>query len=413
VFGWSCSPGTVFGATIYVPDDHPTIQGAIDASFNGDTVIVRPGSYVENIDFIGKAITVRSEQGAAMTTIDGSQVGTVVAFVSGEGLDSVLDGFTLTNGVGRYYAYWYCGGGIFCSGSSPTITSNTISANSAGREGGGIYCTSSSPTITNNTITGNQASSPYLGNGGGIYCHSSSPSIENNTISENAANATYSNGGGIICVASSSLTIENNIITENSANCGGGIHCDRSSPAIANNIITGNTTDWGSGISCDTSSPTITNNTVSGNSAGQGGGGIFCYNKSSATITNTILWNNHAPEGKEIWIGNSSYPSTITISYSDVEGAQSSVHVSTNCTLNWGAGMIDADPLFADTAGGDYHITWNSPCLDGGDNSVVTESFDFEGDPRIALGFVVDMGADEYWFHAYHSGRVIPGSFVI
>ena len=87
-------------ATIYVPDNYTTIQGAIDASSNGDTVIVRPGTYVENIDFVGKATTVKSELGAAVTTIDGNQSGTVASFVSGEDSDSVLEGFTLKNGTG-------------------------------------------------------------------------------------------------------------------------------------------------------------------------------------------------------------------------------------------------------------------------------------------------------------------------
>ena len=247
-------------ATIYVPDDYGTIQIAINASANGDTIIVRPGTYVEHdIDFKGKAISVRSELGAEVTTIDANQAGSVVRFQRGEGLDSVLEGFTLTNGTG--------------------------SINPGGEQsGGGIYCESSSPTIRSNVITGNTA----FDSGGGIYC------------------------------------------------------------------------DY-------TSSP---------------------------IITNTILWDNDAPSGPEI---EGSQP---TVTYSDVKGG-------------WpGTGNIDADPLFADAAGGDYHITWSSTCLDSGDNSVVTESFDFEGDPRIALGFVVDMGADEYWFHLYHSGSVIPGSTI-
>jgi len=74
--------------------------------------------------------------------------------------------------------------------------------------------------------------------------------------------------------------------------------------------------------------------------------------------------------------------------------------------------MIDANPLFADPVKNDGHITWNSPCRDTGDNSVVTEPVDFEGDPRIALGYKADMGADKYWFHTYHVGRILPGSTI-
>jgi predicted outer membrane repeat protein len=151
-------------AIIYVPDDYPTIQGAIDAAVNGDTVIVRPGRYVENIDFMGKAIIVQSEQGAANTVIDGNQVGRVVRFGSRENDNSVLDGFTIRNGYESY------GGGISCSSSSPTVINNIIMDNSAVYGGGGIYSegsslTPASPTIANNVISGNTAQ--YAG---GIHC---------------------------------------------------------------------------------------------------------------------------------------------------------------------------------------------------------------------------------------------------
>jgi hypothetical protein len=77
--------------------------------------------------------------------------------------------------------------------------------------------------------------------------------------------------------------------------------------------------------------------------------------------------------------------------------------------LNWGPGMIDADPLFADVANNDFHLTWPSPCRNTGDNAAVTELYDFEGDPRITLG-TVDMGADEFYYHLYSVGDVLPGS---
>jgi len=85
--------------TIHVPADQQTIQGAINAANNGDTVLVAPGTYYENINFMGKAITVTSSAGAAQTTIDGGKKGTVVTFNAGEGLNSVLNGFTVQNGA--------------------------------------------------------------------------------------------------------------------------------------------------------------------------------------------------------------------------------------------------------------------------------------------------------------------------
>ncbi|MBO46826.1 MAG: hypothetical protein CMJ96_08020, partial [Planctomycetes bacterium] len=166
--------------TWYVPDDFSTIQAGIDGSANGDTVIVRDGTYVENINFNGKAITLKSENGPVTTIIDGNQAGTVVTFSNGEDKWSVLDGFTLENGVG---ADADNGGGVTCWLSSPTISNNTISGNSASYDGGGIYCYDSDPTISNNTISGNSASR----DGGGMYCYSSDPTISDNVIETNTA----------------------------------------------------------------------------------------------------------------------------------------------------------------------------------------------------------------------------------
>ena len=136
-------------ATIYVPDHYSTIQGAINAAANGDEIIVRPGTYVENISFLGKAITLISEQGAAVTTISGGQALPVIILNSGEGPNSIIDGFTVTNGDAAD------GGGIYCYYSSPTISNNIITGNKASGYGGGIYAYESSSIILENTIDNN------------------------------------------------------------------------------------------------------------------------------------------------------------------------------------------------------------------------------------------------------------------
>lgn len=380
-----------FSATIHVPLDYPTIQQAIGASLDGDTVLVQPGTYVECIIFEGKAIIVTSEQGPDATTIDGNQAGSVVTFNWGEGLDSLLVGFTVTNGSGNPVGGYSHGGGIFCELSSPTLSNNIISGNDA-FGGGGIYCAGSYAAISNNIIRGN--SSEW---GGGIFAHHGDPVVTGNVIQGNAGGF----GGGAEFCFDSSPTVCGNIIAGNSATdpkngYGGGIAInDKCKGIFADNILYGNSaTSGGGGIYCFDSKSVITNNTVYDNSASFGGG-ISCF-MASPIITNTVVWKNMATMNPQIH----NYLGSPVVTYCDVQG-------------NWpGVGNIDVDPLLVDPANGDFHLAFPSPCRNAGDNTAAgLPAEDCEGDPRIAHG-VVDMGADEFHRHLYHTGDAIPGGSV-
>jgi len=375
-------PAICSAATIFVPDNYPIIQDAINAAVNGDTVIVRVGTYTENIDLAGKDIHLKSESGPALTTIDGNQTGSVVTFTSGEGPGTILEGFTLTNGNALF------GGGIYCSTASPSLVGNVITGNTAGGYGGGIFCSISTAYIGGNTITQNSSA----GETGGIHCFdSSNPVIHGNLIT---ANTSDSNGGGISCITNSSPTISSNVITYNATyGAGAGILCmDISSPLIVNNIIAWNSVSaaTGGGIYCGySSSPEVLNCTICDNTSGNGGG-LFSYS-STPVITNSIVWNNFP---------NQISGSTPVVTYSDVQGGYT------------GNGNIDTDPLFVDPAGDDHHLTFNSPCRDAGDGSVPNlPGEDFEGDPRNP-GKTVDIGADEFHTHLYHTGAVTPGGII-
>src|SRR5262249_32822941 len=140
---------------------------AIDAAMDGDTVLVSDGTYIENINFKGKAITVTSVNGSAATTIDGGNVRTVVLFVSNETAASVLNGFTITNGFAGFQSPNFGeGGGIAVENSSPTITNNVITNNGA-CNGGGIGIGFAGPLIQGNTISNNFQSGCGGGIGGG------------------------------------------------------------------------------------------------------------------------------------------------------------------------------------------------------------------------------------------------------
>src|SRR3984893_10821563 len=108
--------------TIHVPGDAATIQAGINAASGGDTVLVAPGTYVENIDFKGKAITVTSSGGPTNTTIDGGQKGIVVNFANNETRASVINGFTITDdGPPLPTQVTFNADGIFVGGANPTI----------------------------------------------------------------------------------------------------------------------------------------------------------------------------------------------------------------------------------------------------------------------------------------------------
>jgi hypothetical protein len=203
--------------SLNVPQDYPTIQAAIDAAVNGDTVTVAPGTYIENINFHGKAITVASAQGPSQTVIDGGALDSVAMFTSGEGSGSVLNGFTLRNGRSDFNTPGFGdGGGIRIKSSSPTIRNNVITANVA-CNGLGISVGFGSPLIQANTITANvrQGCSGGTGGGGLQVVGAGAAKIIDNVISDHVM--TSGDGGGIALFAAGAPTIQGNVISGNTA----------------------------------------------------------------------------------------------------------------------------------------------------------------------------------------------------
>lgn len=151
--------------------DYITIQDGINAATEGDTILVHPATYEENIDFLGKNIIVASlflisedTDYILQTIIDGNQNGSVARFANGEDSTTILTGFTIINGNNTV------GGGVFCNGSSPRLEYLLIVENTA-NAGGGIICVQSNASMNNLTIYGNS--------GGGVACNSSNISLDN------------------------------------------------------------------------------------------------------------------------------------------------------------------------------------------------------------------------------------------
>ncbi len=267
----------LFAAIWYVHPDSTlnSIQTGLNFCSSHDTVLVAAGTYYENIVWPNtQSIDLMSESGVESTIIDGGGASTnqsVITITTGVGSTTIINGFTIQNG--------FCednGGGIVCSGSSPTIKGNKITQNYSW-SGSGIKCNSSSPIIINNIIAGNSA---Y--DGGGIGCYSSSsPYISGNVIS---GNSVMVDGGGIMCSGGSAI-IADNFISGNGAYSenGGGICVYSCSTLITNCTITGNTACRGGGICCFTSAAIITGNTISYNIAyesnygGGGRAGVFLF----------------------------------------------------------------------------------------------------------------------------------------
>lgn len=395
-------------AIINVPAGQPTIQGAINAASNGDTVLVAPGTYRENINFEGKAITVTSSGGPTVTTINGGGNGPVVQFVSGEGSGSVLSGFTITNG----------GGGIVVFNAAPMIRGNVITQNVTCNWGGGIYVSSTlfpgpSPVIEGNQITenvvGDLGGNGCSGGGGGGIAVTSTGSIQiiGNTISGNSV-APGDAGGGIYLFAVTTPVVENNVITNNNAmfsgGQGGGIYIvpDASTEVTENvqiiqNLIFGNTADDGGGIYVGWSgygNVIFTSNTIADNNGSYGGSGVYLqiYGEATQYYNNLII----AAPGESALYG-SCQGAPVTLLNNDLFAPGSNAIQTFNCEVTGSLttnGNLSANPLFLDGTS-DFHLQYGSPAVGVGDSSAPNlPSTDLDGNPRLVNG-KIDMGVYE------------------
>jgi len=319
-----------------------TIQQGIDAVSNGGAITVRPGTYVENVDFAGKEVTVRSTNPydwdiVNSTIIDGDQTGSCVVFDDNEGPDSVLAGFTLTNGSGTYVDY----------------------SSLEGFAGGGVFCLDSSPTILNCIITRNW-NWAFLDGGGIALLGDCQALIANCFIVENAS---FERGGGVLALSEPATLGTSEII-----NC-----------TIVNNENNGNESDY---FDVDSVSSRITiNNTV-----------INGGNRSLLVVDVNLVSYCSISKG---YIAEEPDLEPYQYDFSSINGNTSAwprfIRLPGECFVR--------DPysdMCIDYVPGDYHLRPDSPCRNVGDPEYVplVGQTDFDGQPRIMTGRI-DIGADE------------------
>jgi hypothetical protein len=394
-------------AQLTVPSpSYPTIQSAIAAAPPNATIQVLPGTYNENIDLLGKALTLRSLAGPAFTTIDGGGTAPTVKMTTGEQRTTVVEGFTIRNGLNTSTSPVSNGGGMNLVAASPTVRNCWFFANTGAGYGGGL---GGAPTLT-------------------APCE---PLVEDCRFEHNLAQgAGYASGAGLAIVGPGPTfmagrpevrrcTFRNNVATQR----GGGAYFAYHQNAIVEDCVfsgnrtnaTGTGLEGGAGLFISLNAVCIVrNNRIHNNSSGGNGGGIKFFNVTDvhlvnntivdnvngglagfanagafginvrALVTNCILWNNGGTEIAFTGMDQGQQPPTATVTYSDVQGGWT------------GTGNINANPSLANPASGNHRLLPGSPCFDAGNNAAANvPPRDFEGDTR-PIGARVDIGADEW-----------------
>ncbi|MHC4080253.1 MAG: right-handed parallel beta-helix repeat-containing protein [Planctomycetota bacterium] len=363
-----------------------SIQVAIVAAFDGDEIVVAPGTYTETIDFDGKAVNLRSSGGALVTVIDGQGVGRIVTATSDEGPDTILDGFTITGGNAS------SGAGMLIDGSDPTVQNCTFTNNSSTGEGGAVRLDgSSSVTITNCRFIGNTAvlgagvfngsfshltlvSCRFVKNaadiGSGVNGRPFSTLVAVDSIFAGNADPAGVAAAGIASF-DASLTVDRCLFSGNKV---AAIECGGGTLQVTNSIFVGNKGNavFGGGILDLNLSSLVANCLFVGNFGGLVGGGVYSGNDAEEPVLANCTFVDNDPTGLETQGGNSPLvsncifwgntpeqitgdpvgtPSDASVFYCDVQGGYPGP----------GSNNIDADPMLAGGPSGTWtdHATYD------------------------------------------------------
>lgn len=437
---------------LLVPGDFPSIQEAIEAAETGDRVLVSPGIYNEQIDFLGKSIQVVGELGPEVTTINGGGVdGYVVSIVAGNPTQTRLIGFTVTGGNSPSFSI--PGGGLWISGGGATIQNciftgnhgsiggglsifegvveinNTQVSQNSALQGGGLYCEFAELTIRDSQFTGNSAiqfggaaainwlseldckNCLFQGNsansfGGAIYANLAVIQADQLTIADNGEVEQFESsfsvkplGGGGIYTTSTSGRVSASRIVRNNAGFGTGVYVAQSGTLeFVNTLIADNGAEIAAGqgaVYCNSASPVLINCTIAGNG---GFSSVFTTFNSFPAVRNSILGglvNGIDAQSPTAGNGNTK------LDFCLVQGQP--------FAATEGGGNIVVTDLPGLDAAADYALLPGSPAIDAGNNSFVPSDIttDLLGNQRffddpdtpnsgVGNGPIVDLGAIEF-----------------
>jgi hypothetical protein len=447
---------------IHVPGDHPSIQAGINSASTGDTVMVAEGTYFENINFKGKAITVSSRfildgdtAHISKTIIDGSQpsnpdTASVVIMWSGEDTTSVLMGFTITGGTGtKFYSperdrICSVGGGITVSNSGGKIIHNIIERNyMIDWDGGGIRISyggglfirvnsNHTAIIRKNVIRNNFLAAFADCRGAGAYLNGGRLLFEYNSVLNDTLIIISEEGSGAgvywtnyaVEGTIEEAIIRNNIIKNNFAADpindpakGGGISLEGSFTQarvqVYNNIIEGNHADCGGGLFIRDNRSAIFNNTIYNNNTnweGIYGNSIYFLvgwvsndiDANDIVMYNNIIWSEVDEGHRDIRIYDWGEREYTFRAYNNILKEPFSEEDKVTARFNWyRAPVFKTDSTF--------ELAENSPGIGQGVDSLLVDgtwyhapAFDLYGNPRPhPIDSRVDIGAIESSYEGF------------